>query len=504
MRANRDADQRRANPRVRAQSSRPQVETYSARAGTAVSERADLSAEQATEELLAVIGDSVQFAPTLVVWLIDVSPSAAGWGREIHSRVRRFYEETVPGLIGTETDRLETAVWTIGRAVEERTPRTGDPSEVVRALDSLSVDESGREVTFEAVQRALEAFVPARVEQRREVLLIIISDEAGDDWQKVDQLVHEPRKYAVPIYVIGVPAPFGRLAALSDSVEAGAAVDSAAGSWRPILQGPESRAPERIHLKTPTYEEDLELIDSGFGPFGLEYLTRASGGAYLCVRRSAARDFSFTVERNSWPLAGSVGPDPEIMQAYRPELQDAEAYQQQLNSNRALMALHQAAQLPPAEVLRDPQLTFLKRSEADLKNVLDKAQQAAAKVAPAVDQLYELLRDGAVDAEQLRAPRLRAGFDLAFGRVCAAKARIDGYNSMLAALKRGKSFEDESSTTWVLQRAGTCDASSSLEKLIDRAKTLLQRVVDQHPGTPWARIARRELEEPIGWEWTEQ
>ena len=168
------------------------------------------------------------------------------------------------------------------------------------------------------------------------------------------------------------------------------------------------------------------------------------------------------------------------------------------------MALHQAAQLPPAEVLRNPQLVFVKRSEADLKNRLDRAQQAAARVAPAVDQLYELLREGSADFEQLTTLRWKAGFELALGRVCAAKARIDGYNSMLAALKRGKSFDDESSSTWVLQRAPTSDAGSSLQNLVERAETLLKSVIEQHPDTPWARIAQRELQEPMGWKWTER
>ncbi len=121
-----------------------------------------------------------------------------------------------------------------------------------------------------------------------------------------------------------------------------------------------------------------------------------------------------------------------------------------------------------------------------------------------MDRLHDVLREGAADADQLTNPRWKAGFDLAFGRVCAAKARIDGYNSMLAALKRGKAFEKPDSTTWVLQRTDTTASSSSLDNLVQRAKTFLQRVVDEHPGTPWAQLARYELETPLGWVWTEQ
>ncbi len=138
--------------------------------------------------------------------------------------------------------------------------------------------------------------------------------------------------------------------------------------------------------------------------------------------------------------------------------------------------------------MRDPELRFVKRNEADLKKRLDKAQQAAAKVAPGIDRLYDLLRDGAADAERLTSPRWRAGFDLAFGRVCAAKARNDGYNSMLAALKRGRAFQRSDSTTWVLQRAKKSSSSSTLETLAERAQKHLQRVLDEHAGTPWAEL----------------
>ena len=96
-----------------------------------------------------------------------------------------------------------------------------------------------------------------------------------------------------------------------------------------------------------------------------------------------------------------------------------------------------------------------------MKNRLDRAQQAAAKVAPAVNDLYEALRKGAADADKLTSPRWKAGYDLAMGRAAAAKARIDGYNSMLAALKRGRNFTKPDSRSWVLVRAATTDESSA-------------------------------------------
>ena len=45
---------------------------------------------------------------------------------------------------------------------------------------------------------------------RRNVMIVVFTDEAGDDIAALDAAVEVCRKYEMPVYVIGVPAPFGR------------------------------------------------------------------------------------------------------------------------------------------------------------------------------------------------------------------------------------------------------------------------------------------------------
>jgi hypothetical protein len=45
---------------------------------------------------------------------------------------------------------------------------------------------------------------------------------------------------------------------------------------------------------------------------------------------------------------------------------------------------------------------------------------------------------------------------------------------------------------------------SQLEKMAARAKMYLDRVVTDHPGTPWAMLAQRELKDKLGWKWKEE
>ena len=86
----------RADVRHRERSPNPAVAKRQAvtRATLATSNRKTRpvsSTAAAIERVLAVIQDSVAFAPTTVVWFLDTSPSAMNWGSELHADVRRFY-----------------------------------------------------------------------------------------------------------------------------------------------------------------------------------------------------------------------------------------------------------------------------------------------------------------------------------------------------------------------------------------------------------------------------
>src|SRR5690606_34871899 len=95
------------------------------------------------------------------------------------------------------------------------------------------------------------------------------------------------------------------------------------------------------------------------------------------------------------------------------------------------------------------------------------------------------------------------GFDLAMGMVSAVKVRTETYNAMLAMAKRGMPFENSQNNTWVLQPADEIVVGSRLEQLAEKSRTYLKRVVDEHAGTPWAYLAERELNQPLGWKWVE-
>jgi len=123
---------------------------------------------------------------------------------------------------------------------------------------------------------------------------------------------------------------------------------------------------------------------------------------------------------------------------------------------------------------------------------------------PKLSRLYSILKQGELDREKEASPRWQAGYDLAIGRVVAASLRAKSYNELLALAKTKLEFKKEKSNTWVLKPSDDLSTTGSQnEKLAAKARGYLERIVDEHPETPWALLAKRELKTPLGWAWRE-
>ncbi len=192
------------------------------------------------------------------------------------------------------------------------------------------------------------------------------------------------------------------------------------------------------------------------------------------------------------------------MRNYRPDYVTVEQYYQMLAKNRACAALVEAAQLSWTTPMQGVRRRFPKIDEAQFARDLSVAQRDAAKLEPRINQIVAILRQGEADRALLTRPRWQAGYDLAMGRALATKVRTEGYNAMLAAAKQGLKFQNGQSDTWILRPARDVTVNSALAKEAAAATAYLHRVLTEHPGTPWADDAKRELSEPLGWQWRER
>lgn len=469
--------------------------------------------DRITHEILL----SLEERKTLVVWLFDQTASLIPQRAAIRDRFERIYRELgVIEAAGNETftkheDKpLLSAVIAFGDDVKLITRKpTDNIAELKESVMNLPSDNSGNEKVFSAIQLAVKAYADMRQvkestgQPERNVMIVSFTDEVGSDQNDLDVTVRLCRRYAMPVYVVGVPAPFGRQNTTMKWVDPDPKFDQSA-QWGTVEQGPETLYPERIKLAYFGSNKDDEPMDSGFGPFALTRLCYETGGIYFAVHPN--RNVMRTVSRNETEAYSSHLKyffDPEIMRRYRPDYVSSDEYKKRAMQNKARAALVQAATFSQVTPMEKPQLHFVKRDEGSFSEALSEAQQAAAKLEPKIDQLYQVLTLGEGDREKENVPRWQAGFDLAIGRVLAVKVRTEAYNAMLAAAKRGLNPKDKKTNTWTLQPADTVTANSQLAKLADRAKMYLTRVVADHPDTPWALLAKQELDEPLGWEWKE-
>ncbi|HEX5104546.1 MAG TPA: vWA domain-containing protein [Pirellulaceae bacterium] len=475
-------------------------------------------AEGAIDRLTHEILLSLEERKTLVVWLFDGTASLIPQRNAIHDRFDRIYKEL--GIIEAAGDEsftkhedkpLLSSIVAFGSGMQLMTKEpTDDLAELKAAVKNIPNDESGMENVFSAIHEAARHYADFRYTTAekpnpdRNVMLVVFTDEAGTDANKAEETIKMCRRWAMPVYVVGVPAPFGRRETQMKWVDPDPKFDQTA-QWGVVEQGPESYLPERIKLAFSGSKEDDEPIDSGFGPFALTRLCYETGGIYFAVHPN--RNVTRAVSRGETAAFSSYVShffDPETMRKYRPDYVSVTEYQKRASQNKARWALVQAAQASQLTQMDSPTLRFVKSDEAAFANALSEAQQAAAALEPKINSLYEILRQGEADREKETVLRWQAGYDLAIGRALAVKVRTETYNAMLAAAKRGLKFKDEKNNTWILKPSDEISVGSQYAKLGERAKMYLNRLATDHPGTPWAMLAERELKDPLGWSWEEE
>jgi hypothetical protein len=196
--------------------------------------------------------------------------------------------------------------------------------------------------------------------------------------------------------------------------------------------------------------------------------------------------------------------DPQVMRKYRPDYVSLDEYKRRLAENKCRGALVQAAMMSTVSQLEQPRTRFVRRDEAALVNSLSEAQMDSAKLDPKVNALVDTLKLGEVDRAKEEIPRWQAGYDLAMGRALAVKARVEAYNELLALARRGYKFEGKNNTLILEATNDRTALTSALSKTAEKAEMYLKRVIEEHPDTPWAMLAQRELETPLAWKWKEE
>ncbi|NCA11008.1 hypothetical protein EBR56_04235 [bacterium] len=93
----------------------------------------------------------------MVCWVFDRSVSLSAQRRQIADRLDRVFDELGANRSSGRRPELTNIVVAFGQNVSIVTPKpTDEVDEVVKAIESIPIDESGAEMTFTAIKRTAE------------------------------------------------------------------------------------------------------------------------------------------------------------------------------------------------------------------------------------------------------------------------------------------------------------------------------------------------------------
>ena len=440
--------------------------------------------DRLTFEIMA----SLKEKKTLVVWLFDESTSMKVRREAVAERFENIYKQL--GLMDVETKNgiLKSAIVSFGKDFHFISKDATDdiPQLVKLVKENIPNDESGKENVFTAVEKTVAKYRDYRSREHRNCLLVIVTDERGDDFgvngEKLDQVIQATSAAGFKVYCVGNAAPFGQ-----EKGYVRWTYDDGDSEELPVDQGPETVAPEHVNLPFwGVAGGDLVRMTAGLGPYALTRLCAETQGVYIIVE-DTSRGVRF---------------DPAVMRNYLPDYRPIKFYTKDLQANRAKTVLVDAARKTLGERTPTPEVIFRADTDAALRTELNDAQKPLAVLDYKLNEIVTLLEQGEKDRTKIKEPRWQAAYDTAYGRALAMRVRSFGYNMTLAQMKANpKTFDKKGDNTWELVASDEITSGVQVKKMAAKAQEYLERVVNQHQGTPWAKLAERELSKPMGWSW---
>ncbi|MEJ7638472.1 MAG: vWA domain-containing protein [Singulisphaera sp.] len=218
-----------------------------------------------------------------VVWLFDESGSMKDDQRAIKQKFDRVASElkinleTGSGKNKRSSDALNHAVVGFGKGLHyELEKPTFDIDEIGRAIDHLRIDDTGIENTMGAIQEVIGHYA-SLIRKDRRLLLVLVTDESGDDGGKIEETRQAAVSRGVPIYVIGRQSLFGYERAHLLYVDP----VTKDHYWPAIRRGPETADVEM--LQWDGLHERWDEQPSGFAPYELARLAKDTGGIYFLL-----------------------------------------------------------------------------------------------------------------------------------------------------------------------------------------------------------------------------
>jgi hypothetical protein len=426
-----------------------------------------------------------------VVWLFDESGSM----RDDQQAIKEKFDRVASELkINLDADRksagaLNHLIVGFGVSLHYELPKpTTDIDTIGRAIDRLPVDETGIENTMGALQQVISDCSKFITRDRR-VLIVLVTDESGDDGGEVEEARQLAVSKHVPVYVIGRQSLFGYDQAhllYIDPV-------TKDHYWPAIRRGPETALPET--LQWDGLHDRTDEQPSGFAPYELARIVKDSGGIYFLLpseegMRVRQREQAYSMK---------------TLKEYVPDYRSRAEYAKLRNASELRRTLAEIIELTKGDNYRRHFPITYPELEKAIVEAAPVAQQRLKVLMAAEARLRALkpLRDREPER------RWQAHYDLILAQIVTYQIQAYEYlaclDEMVALANRGalkptkQPIPGQLSVDWVLDHAKQMKApKQETEKKVAEATALLEDVIAKHPKTPWADLAQDELNRGFG------
>ena len=427
-----------------------------------------------------------------VVWMFDESESM----RDDQKAIKAKFDRVVSELkINTPDDEpaesssksgKRVSVPPLGHAivgfgedvhyVQEKP--TADVDLIGKAIDHLRIDTTGTENTMSAVAKVINHYENLITNDRR-LLIVLATDESGDDGNYIEEARQIALKKRVPIYIIGRQALFG-----TDHLT----INYTDPVTKDVYHVGIKRGPETADVETLQYDglhQRWDELPSGFGPYELARLAKDTGGIYFLLPseeelRIRHREKAYSIEE---------------LKEYVPDYESRQAYAERRNKSELRRTLREI-------IAVTQEFPYRHHYPVMPEELLPAIAQELPLVTERLNALIAIeKRLRAIEKLRDREPekRWQAAYDLMLAQVVAYQIKAYEYRANLQEMatkppKPSKLPTPELSVAWSLDHSHEAKApKESTEKVYAEAMRLCKRVIERHPATPWADLAQDEI-----------
>lgn len=446
---------------------------------------------EALDQLAAEIIRQIAGKKLTVIWMFDESGSM----RDDQKAVRDKFDHVASELKGQlDAEQKEAGVLThlivgFGQDLHFDLPKpTADIDLIGKAIDRLRVDESGFEHTLQAIRQTIDKFASLITKERR-LMIVLVTDESGDDGAQIEEARVSALRHDVPIYVIGRQSLFGYDRAhllYEDPV-------TKDHYWPAIKRGPETAAIEC--LQWDGLHERWDEQPAGFPPYELARMVKDTGGIYFLL----PNEENLRVRRREQRYSS------DILREYMPEYGSRTDYV----AKRAALPLRQSLY----EIIEGTKNFGFRRhfpvelsalGEA-IRNEFPIVEERLRALVAVENRLRSLQKARDRETEK----RWQAQYDLMLAQIVCAQIKAFEYmaclQEMVALGERGQLKTSEMpdpnrlGIDWVLDHSKERKApTDKTDKKYAQAERLFKDVIAKHPKTPWADLAQDCIDRGFG------